>query len=86
VSEKLGEYHHDLVYTYKDHGFVLDKNESTSIFGEKLVKLNTKEYEIGNKIYNELSRLERFFGYLDYNFYLIGCLDSEPSINKKRQS
>lgn len=77
---------HDLVYTYKDHGFVLDKNESTSIFGEKLVKLNTKEYEIGNKIYNELSRLERFFGYLDYNFYLIGCLDSEPSINKKRQS
>lgn len=76
---------HDLVYTYKDHGFVLDKNESTNIFGEELVKLNTREYEIGNKIYNDLSMLERFFGYLDYNFYLIGCIDSDPSITKKRQ-
>ncbi|MBI9089206.1 MAG: hypothetical protein JEZ12_08320 [Desulfobacterium sp.] len=77
---------HDLVYTYKDHGFVLDKNESTKIFGDKLVKLNTKEYEIGNRIYNELSFIERIFEYLDYNFYLIGCLDSEPSITKKRRS
>lgn len=77
---------YDLVYTYKDHGFVLDKNESTNIFGSGLVKLNTREYEIGNKIYNELSLIERFFGYLDYNFYLIGCLDGDPSIIKKRQS
>tara|TARA_R110002072_G_C7903552_1_gene529791 strand:+ start:66 stop:1019 length:954 start_codon:yes stop_codon:yes gene_type:complete len=77
---------HDLVYTYKDHGFVLDKNESTNIFGSELVKLNTDEYEIGNRVYNELAMIERFFGFLEYNFYLIGCIDGEPSITKKRQS
>lgn len=77
---------YDLVYTYKDHGFVLDKNESTNIFGTELVKLNTREYEIGNRVYSELSMIERFFGYLDYNFYLIGCLDGDPSIVKRRQS
>lgn len=75
---------HDLVYAYKDHGFVLDKNESIKIFGNEIVKINTDEYQLGNMIYNELSMIERFFGYFDYNFYLIGRLDSEPSITKKR--
>ena len=75
---------HDLVYAYKDHGFVLDKNESLSIFGDQLIKINTPEYDIGNIVYNELSTIERLFGYLDYNFYLIGCIDSEPTITKKR--
>ncbi len=77
---------HDLVYAYKDHGFVLDKNESIKIFGNEIVKLNTEEYQFSNAIYNELSMLERFFGYFDYNFYLIGSLDSDPTISKMRSS
>lgn len=75
---------HDLVYAYKDHGFVLDKNETIKIFGDQLVKINTDEYHLSNIIYNELAVIERFFGYFDYSFYLIGCIDGEPNISKKR--
>jgi ClpP class serine protease len=75
---------HDLVYTYKDHGFVLDKNESIKIFGSEIVKINTEEYQFSNSVYNELSMIEKFFGYFDYNFYLIGSLESDPTISKKR--
>ena len=86
LPKKASDIAYDLVYTYKDHGFVLDKKESTSIFGSKLVRINTDEYELGNKVYSELSMIERFLGFLDYNFYLIGCVDGEPSISKKRHS
>ncbi len=75
---------HDLVYSYKDHGFVLDKSESCAIFGNEIVKINTDEYRLGNSIYNDLSVIQRFFGYMDYSFYLIGALDSEPTITKKK--
>ncbi len=75
---------YDLVYSYKDHGFVLDKNESTNIFGNKIVKINTDEYHFSNNLYSNISSIEKFFGYFDYNFYLIGLLDSKPTITKKR--
>lgn len=74
---------HDLVYSYKDHGFVIDKNEATEIFGDEVVKINTDEYNLGNSLYSDISMLERLFNYLNYNFYLIGSLDSEPTITAK---
>ena len=42
------------------------------------------EYNLGNSIYSDVSMLERFFGYLDYNFYIIGSLNSEPTITQKK--
>ena len=72
-----------LVYGYKDHGFVIDKEEAISVFGDKTVKCNTSEYEIGNTIYNMLSRVEDIANILDYNFYFIGSLESSPNLVKK---
>ncbi|MCI5166964.1 MAG: hypothetical protein D3903_12940 [Candidatus Electrothrix sp. GM3_4] len=66
---------HDLVYSYKDHGFVLDKNESTNIFGNKVLKINTDEYHFGNIIYSDISLIERFFGYLVFTDFLINALN-----------
>ena len=74
-----------LVYGYKDHGFVIDKEEAISVFGDKTVKCNTSEYEIGNTIYNILSRVENIADILDHNFYFIGSLDSNPNLVKKRR-
>ena len=74
-----------LVYGYKDHGFVIDKEEALSVFGDKTVKCNTPEYEIGNAIYNILSRIENITDILDYNFYFIGSVDSSPNFVKKRK-
>src|SRR3989344_4219613 len=74
-----------LVYGYKDHGFVIDKEEAVSVFGDKTIKCNTAEYEIGNTIYNILSKIENLADILDYNFYFIGSLDSSPNFVKKRR-
>ena len=73
-----------LVYGYKDHGFVIDKSEAESIFGEKTIKSETEEYLLGNDIYGELSKIERIANILGYNFYFIGSSDSSPEFIKKR--
>lgn len=73
----------ELVYKYKDHGFVIDRSEATSIFGEKIIKSNTEEYELGNTIYKALDTLNTLFGYFDYLFYFIGSLETPPTLKKK---
>ncbi len=72
-----------LVYEYKDHGFVIDKNEAMDIFGDKIVKCDTKEYELGNAVYNALSEVEEMARYLNHSFYFIGSLDMKPNLTKK---
>ena len=68
-----------LVYSYKDHGFVIDKNESQIIFGKKMVKTaNTAEYKLGNNIYSILVRISRIADRLGYSFYLVGSSLSRP--------
>jgi len=39
---------------YKDHGFVIDADEAATLLGKSVVKENTKEYELGNSIYEFL--------------------------------
>ncbi|MEH8765363.1 hypothetical protein RAG50_27095 [Klebsiella pneumoniae] len=50
---------------YKDHGFVIDVAESTSILGEYMVKDNTQIYKSGSKV------LE-FFTNIEFTFALLG--------------
>lgn len=73
----------ELVYKYKDHGFVIDAAEAMKIFGEKVIKNNTIEYQYSNAIYKTLDLVESISSYLDYKFYFIGSLDSEPNFRKK---
>jgi len=40
-----------LVYTYKDHGFVIDSGEATDIFGDDVVKCDSFEYQLANDLY-----------------------------------
>lgn len=75
----------DLVYSYKDHGFVIDKQEAQAIFGDKVVKHNTPEYEFGNSIYQELGFIKRIADIYDQEFYFIGSVCSEPGLIKKRK-
>ena len=74
---------YSLVYTYKDHGFVIDKGEATEILGDKIVKTNTPEYSLGNAIYRALNFIEGMANFLLHNFYFIGSLDSKPSFRKQ---
>jgi len=72
-----------LVYTYKDHSFVIDKNEALQIFGDKTIRTNTSEYALGNAIYEELTYISRVAEFLDHHFYIIGSPDSHLHFYKK---
>jgi ClpP class serine protease len=74
----------DLVYSYKDHGFVIDKTEALEIFGSKIIKHNTPEYELGNALYEQLSFISKVADIFDQYFYLIGSCDSDLVFRKKR--
>jgi hypothetical protein len=73
----------ELVYSYKDHGFVIDKTEAMSIFGPKIIKYNTPIYSLANEMYKTLNLINSFLIWLNHTFYFIGSLDSEPHIEKK---
>lgn len=47
-AQYVGEH---LVEDYKDHGFVIDKDEATQILGVSIVKQNTEEYELADEVY-----------------------------------
>lgn len=79
------EISHDLVYKYKDHGFVIDKVEALEIFGDKIIKMNTQEYDLGNNLYGIFDLISTMASVTNHNFYFIGSLDS-PGIFTKRQS
>lgn len=72
-----------LVYSYKDHGFVIDKNEALHIFGDKTIKTNTPEYKLGNDIYEELNFVSQVAHYLEHHFHVIGSLDSQLHFVRK---
>jgi len=72
-----------LVYSYKDHSFVIDKSEASSIFGDKTIKNNTEEYKFGNSIYKKLSFILDVSKIVDKYFYFIGSVDSEPIFRDK---
>ena len=40
-----------LVYSYKDHGFVIDSREASEIFGQNIVVTNTDEYRLSNALF-----------------------------------
>lgn len=75
----------DLVYSYKDHGFVIDKAEAIDVFGDKIVKTNTNEYRLGNDLYEKLMIISRLADITDHYFYLIGSIETEPHFQKKRR-
>lgn len=76
---------HKLVYEYKDHSFVIDKTEAKNIFGSEVIIDDSPEYLLGNDLYLELSKIERFADILGFTFYFIGTLDSEPQLVKRKK-
>lgn len=74
-----------LVYEYKDHGFVIDKAEARTIFGDNVIKSNTPEYQLGDALYTALSNLESLADIFNHSFYFIGSLDSEPNLVKRKK-
>lgn len=52
---------HKFVYEYKDHSFVIDKEEATELLGDT-IKVNTVEYKFANEIHKFLNELNIIIG------------------------
>lgn len=76
----------ELVYSFKDHGFVIDKVEATQIFGPETIKMQTEEYQLANTIYEFLNHVDNFADWENHSFYYVGNpLDGgAPGFFKKR--
>ena len=69
-DKKLGEkfsaselsYH--LVNHYKDHSFVIDKDEASELFGNEIIKFETPEYVFSNSIDQTLRLVSRIIKYV----------------------
>lgn len=66
-----------LVYEYKDHGFVIDKDECKSLLTDKIVKINTDEYNLGDKVYIFLEKVNMVYRYVkNKKINLIGSVEN----------
>lgn len=74
-----------LVYTYKDHGFVIDSGEAIDIFGGDVVRCDSAEYQLANELYPALDLMEwiidRDFG---RTMTFVGDGDASWVIQKQR--
>jgi ClpP class serine protease len=69
---------------YKDHGFVIDSDEATSLLGKKVVKEGTKEYELSNSVYDFFGFAQYLFGiYKSKNMRYVGSVSSGLDLTNK---
>lgn len=64
------------VYGYKDHGFVIDRDEATEILGSDIVKSDSSEYKLANTIQEYLANVNLAYGFFKkHNCKIFGDLD-----------
>lgn len=69
APKEIGE---DLVRKYKDHGFVIDKDEATKILGD-MVKIDTVEYQLASKVNEFFEAVKLALWIVTNTIYFIDC-------------
>lgn len=73
------------VYSYKDHNFVIDKEEARKFLGEN-IKVDTSEYKFSDRIYNFLEMSDFLLGFLNKKqLFFVGDIDNLNIINLKEK-
>lgn len=76
---------HKLVYEYKDHSFVIDKEEAKELLGD-VVKVNTDEYKFGNEIHKFLNDVNFILGIIkSKSLAIIGSTRDFIITDKKKE-
>lgn len=57
TSERVNEVARQLVYGYKDHSFAIDCDEIRDILGDEIVKVETPEYMLANRIHQYMEKV-----------------------------
>lgn len=75
---------HRFVYGYKDHGFVIDRDEATEILSNHIVKSDSAEYRLANKIHEYLDTVSLAYGAFKNHFFkIIGDLSRGMIVRPK---
>lgn len=75
---------HKFVYEYKDHSFVIDKEEAQDLLGD-VIKVNTTEYKFANSIHKFLNQVNICLDILkDKSISIIGTA-RDFNINDKKK-
>ena len=73
------------VYTYKDHSFVIDKDEAKQFLGDT-IKTDSNEYELGNAVHNFLDNVNLAANiFKQHTISIVGTCD-DLIFNKKKES
>lgn len=71
---------------YKDHGFVIDIDEATKLLGSNVIKEKTKEYYLGDQIYDFLNLLDIIAEvFIDKNIRYVGGIKTGFCFIKKEE-
>ena len=70
------------VYGYKDHGFVIDRDEANEILGGDIVKTDTAEYKLANQIHEYLQEVNLAYRvFKNHHCSLLGNLIQGPLVS-----
>jgi hypothetical protein len=72
-----------LVNHYKDHDFVIDSDEATTLLGDGIVKQGTSEYQCADEIYRLLDLVGIFLSIRDKQYWYVGKIDGGFTTSKK---
>jgi hypothetical protein len=79
LPKEIQEIAHAFVYEYKDHSFVIDKEEAKKYLG-KIVRTKTKEYNLANEIHKFMSTLNDVAGFIrNKNLRIVGTYEDLTS-------
>jgi hypothetical protein len=75
------------VYGYKDHGFVIDRDEAMEILGPDIVKSDSNEYKLANRIqeYLDIASLA-YRVFKNHNFKILGNLNQGMIVTQITQT
>ncbi len=75
------------VYGYKDHGFVIDRDEALEILGAEIVKSDSNEYKLANRIQEYLDSASLAYRVIqNHRFKILGDLNQGIIVTKIEQS
>lgn len=64
------------VYGYKDHGFVIDRDEAMEILGPEIVKSDSPEYKLANRIQEYMDSVNLAYRvFKNHNCKILGDLN-----------
>jgi hypothetical protein len=86
LVDRAAQVARELVYEYKDHGFVIDFAEATSHLGAEWIKSESPEIRLAETVYRHFEDVDLWLRlFAEKRAILVGDLKSEPIVLQKKR-